>query len=161
MAHPVIQQPRYSSIDNTFNVLNGEQVIKMYECQEGCSSCGPKTTIALTNARLIARRQECGCCGCNGAHVDMAIFLRDIELMREARQESCSSCLVLLISILTCTWPCLLCCTCCNRGKQLEIKGSFGSEYLLFDTNNFAAAAIEIPAAVLPLKENIGGYGKA
>ncbi len=159
----VTTQPSdYDDFENTFNVINDEKIHKLYECQEGCSGCcGPKTTIALTNIRLIIRRQQPnGLFGTTeGGHIDTAIFLRDIELMREAKEKMCSSCGTLFLACITCTWPILLCgllCgLCCgDTPKTLEVKGAFGSEYLTFNTSNMVNAATEISSMIMLLKEN-------
>ena len=131
-----------------------EEILKLYECQEGCSKCGPKTTTALTDTRLITRRQECSCCG-TGAHMDTTIYLADIELMRESRGESCGSILRLVFALVTCTWPCLLCTHCCNQPKMLEVKGSFGSEMLAFDKKEANVAAIQLSSSIREAKTKV------
>ena len=66
--------------------MSGENVLKMYECKEGCSACcGPKAFVAITSNRVITRHQganRCICC-CEGPHIDTAIYLRDIEVLTE------------------------------------------------------------------------------
>ncbi|CAF1033202.1 unnamed protein product [Adineta steineri] len=157
---PVRSEPANTyHFENTFAPLSGERVIKVYECNEGCSSCcGPKTKIALTDRRIIARHQQPGkCCG-EGAHIDTSIFLRDIELIGEAGQGKQDSCLVLLVAILSCTWPCLLCgmcCSCCgDRPKVLHVKGGFGGEALTFKNTELKTAANDLSAMILPFKSS-------
>jgi hypothetical protein len=133
----------------------------MYECQEGCSRyCGPKTSIALTNTRIISRHQEpnkCCCCCCEAAHLDTTVFLTDIELMREAKQQTATDCGALLVVCLTGTCLCFLCALCCgsccgDRPKPLEVKGGFNSEYFIFKTPDVPSAANEITSLILPFK---------
>lgn len=143
---------------NTFGLLNGENIIKIYECREGCSKCcGPKTTIALTTNRIISRtKQSNRCFGCiKGAYVDTTIFLRDIEVISKAKT-TWISWLIIFIAIITCTWPFLLLflrCSCCgDRPKTLAVKGGFGSELLTFKQSDVPSAANDISAMVLPFK---------
>ncbi|CAF0855142.1 unnamed protein product [Adineta steineri] len=140
--------------ENTFAPLSGERVIKIYECNEGCSSCcGPKTRIALTDRRIISRHQEPNMCCAKGAHVDTSIFLRDIELIGEAGREKQNSCLIILVAILSCTWPCLCCAMCCgDQPKVLHVKGGFGDEGLIFSRTEIITAANDLSAMILPFK---------
>jgi hypothetical protein len=154
---PVRTQPGNTyQIKNTFDLLTGENIIKTYECQEGCSRCcGPKTTIALTNNRLITRiKKPNSCCGCiKGAHIDTTIFLRDIEVLSEAKHKTCGSYLVLCIACITCTWPFLLCNLCCgDRLTTLQVKGGFGVEKLTFTASEIQNGANDISAMILPFK---------
>jgi len=132
----------------------------MYECQTGCSGCcGPKTTIALTDSRVICRHKQpnsCFCCA-EGAHIDTAIFLQDIELLRESADRRVRSCPTILLALLNCTWPCLLCSICCgsccgDHPKTLQAKGGFGAEELIFNKNIFKTAANDISSMILPIK---------
>ncbi|CAF1408676.1 unnamed protein product [Adineta steineri] len=161
---PVRSEPANTyHFENTFAPLGGERVLKIYECNEGCSRCcGPKTRIALTDRRIIARHQQpsiCCCCG-EGAHIDTSIFLRDIELISEASQRKHSCCSLLIFACLTCTWPCFLlgiccglCCNCCgDRPKVLEVRGGFGAESLTFKHTDAKAAANDLSAMILPFK---------
>ncbi|CAF1474880.1 unnamed protein product, partial [Adineta ricciae] len=153
---PVTIQPNDPNLFlNTFSTLNGENVIRSYQCSEGCSPiCGPKSSVVFTDKRIIARHQEpdgCGCCS-NISHVDTVIFMRDIEVMKETDQ-STGTRLAALIMVLTCTWPILLCKVCCgDHPKVLEIKGAFGSEFIKFKREEFKHAADELSSIVLPMK---------
>jgi hypothetical protein len=153
----MIQPHNTYQFANTFTMLRGENVIRMYECQQGCSSCcGPKTTIVLTNNRVISRRKQanCGCCS-EGSHIDKAIFLRDIEVISEAQETTYASCFILFFACITCTWPLLLCsCSCCgDRPKTLEVKGGFGSELLTFKKSDIRVVANDMSMMILPFKE--------
>jgi hypothetical protein len=87
--------------ENTFVPLNGENILKLYDCQEGCSRCcEPKSFIALTDTRLIACKQ--------GPHIDTAIYLRDIEDLKKSGKKRQELCIVLLISCITDTCICFL-----------------------------------------------------
>ena len=138
----------------------------MYECEEGCSKCcGPKSFIALTSNRVIARHQEtngCCCCCCTPPHVDTAIYLHDIEVVKESRSRRVCSCWTIFILIITCTWPfalimylLYLCCGCCcgDRPKYIAVKGGFGKEILVFKKPEAIQAANEISAMVQPHKQ--------
>jgi hypothetical protein len=125
--------------ENTFAPLSGENILKMYQCEEGCSRCcGPKAFVALTNTRVIVRHQEPnGCLGCSkGAHIDTAIYLPDIEVVKEAQRRRKNLCVALLTACITCTLPCFLigllhCGSCCgDLPKCIGVKGGFGSEIL-------------------------------
>ncbi|CAF0855124.1 unnamed protein product [Adineta steineri] len=159
---PVRTEPANTyHFENTFAPLSGEHVMKTYECNEGCSSCcGPKTRIALTDRRLIARHQQPNkcCCCVEGDHFDTSIFLRDIELLGEGGRGKQDSCLALLLACATCTWPCLLCGICCNccgdRPKSLIIRGGFGTEVFVFKNSEVKTAANDLSAMILPFKNS-------
>ncbi|CAF2105158.1 unnamed protein product [Rotaria magnacalcarata] len=160
---PVVSQPSGHNFLNTFSVLPSEDVSKFYECKEGCSDCcGPQTTIALTNQRLIIRReQSTGCC--SKSHADSAIFLQDIQIMREAANTGSCGSLALLIACLTCTWPllfCQLCCaSCCgDRPKILQFAVGGGNENLTFKIQDVSMAAMDISQAILSAKGNVGRH---
>ncbi len=155
-----IQPVNTYHFENTFAPLSGENIIRMYECQQGCSSyCGPKISTALTDTRIISRYKEpnrCICC-IEGAHMDTTVFLTDIELMREAKRQTATGCAALLISCLTGTCLCFLCAVCCgeccgDRPKPLEVKGGFNSEYFIFKRPDVRSAANEITSLILPHK---------
>ncbi|CAF2042504.1 unnamed protein product [Rotaria magnacalcarata] len=106
-------------------MLNSETFLKQYRCHEGQGICGRKTTITLTNARLITRRREPGKCCCKGPHVDTAIFLRNIELLRitamAISSKSCCGdpwgcCQSCLCGLCCCDKCCGQCCgRCCGN----------------------------------------------
>ncbi len=131
----------------------------MYECEEGCSKCcGPKSFTVLTNYRVLNRYQQpSGCCCCGGgAHHDTAVFLGDIEVMKEA-QNTIGLCSALLLSCFSCTLPCFLMGLCCGSWcgdvpKSIDLKGGFGSESFSFKMSEAIAAANEISSYVQPLK---------
>ncbi|CAF1567776.1 unnamed protein product [Adineta ricciae] len=83
-----IQPTARYHLKNTFDCVDGEEIIRVYECRQGCSGfCGPKTAVRLTKNRLITRDKEAGgCFGCctKGAHVDTSIYLNDIGMIAEA-----------------------------------------------------------------------------
>jgi hypothetical protein len=142
--------------------LRGENILKQYECEEGCSKCcGPKSFIALTDTRVIAREQgpnRCICC-CEGAHMDTAIYLRDIEVMKEHANKKVGLCSALLISCLSCTLPCFLMNLCCgarcgDRPKYIGVKGGFGTEVLTFKWPDAIEAANHISAMIQPFKNS-------
>ncbi|CAF3465076.1 unnamed protein product [Rotaria socialis] len=156
---PNVVQPSGQHFANTFSVVPSEDVLKYYECREGCSNCcGPQTTVALTNQRLVIRsEQSTGCC-CK-THADSAIFLEDIQIMREAANTTSCRCLPLLIACLTCTWPlflCQLCCaSCCgDRPKILQFAVGGGNENVTFKIQDAPMAAIDISQAILAAKGN-------
>ncbi|CAF3363739.1 unnamed protein product [Rotaria socialis] len=156
---PNVAQPSGEHFANTFSVVPSEDVLKYYECKQGCSDCcGPRTTIALTNQRLVIRsEQSTGCC-CK-THADSAIFLEDIQIMREAANATSGRCLPLLVACLTCTWPlflCQLCCaSCCgDRPKILQFAVGGGNENVTFKIQDARMAAIDISQAILAAKGN-------
>ncbi len=146
---------------NSFGPVNSENIIKIYECREGCSECcGPKTTIALTSNRLMSRkRQYKYCFGCiKGPHIDKTIFLRDIQGITKTRLKI--SWLTIFITCIIGAWPFLLLYLCfypccCNRLERLIIKGGFGSEILTFKKSEVSSAAIDISTMILPFKKPI------
>ncbi|CAM4773276.1 unnamed protein product [Rotaria magnacalcarata] len=125
MPNIVSEQPRNEGFENLFRMLNGETFLKQYRCHEGQGICGRKTTITLTNARLITRRREPGKCCCKGPHVDTAIFLRNIELLRitamaisskSCRGDPCGCCQSCLCGLCCCDKCCGQCCgRCCGQ----------------------------------------------
>jgi hypothetical protein len=148
-AKPVHQQPNIN-FHNSFGLTNDEQYLKLYECQEGCSSCGPKTSTMLTNHRLITRfEQKVGCC--SKTHIDTSLFLSDIELMREGGTSlgcigSCLACIRMVMS----------CQCCCERPKPLTFGLGNSVEILNFNKNDALGAATEITTAVVAAKKNRG-----
>jgi hypothetical protein len=145
------QPDNNDDFENTFAVLKDETIYETYECQEGLSRCcGLKTTIALTNSRLIIRQQQPDGCfdSTKGAHIDTAIFLSDIELMRENKPETCGYCMTLPFASGEC---------CGDKPKTIEIKGGFGTEYLTFKMSEATNAAAAISSMILPFKENKSG----
>ena len=134
---------------------------RTYECEEGCSKCcGPKTFIALTSSRVIIRNQSANCCSCccNSAHIDTAVYLRDIEVLEEAQAQTTTSCGTIIVAIMTCTWPCLLMAMCCgsccgDQPKYINVRGGFGSVGLIFKIQDALQAVSEITSMIHPLKD--------
>ncbi|CAF4511652.1 unnamed protein product [Rotaria socialis] len=156
---PNVAQPSGQHFANTFSVVPSENVLKYYECKQGCSDCcGPRTTIALTNQRLVIRsEQSTGCC--SKTHADSAIFLEDIQIMREAANTGSCSYLALLIACVTCTWPLFLCGLCCgscggDQPKTLQFAVGGGNENVTFKIQDAPMAAIDISQAILAAKGN-------
>lgn len=92
-------------IDNIFHLQANENLKTVYECQKGClDCCGQKTTIALTNTRIISRVQKpCSlfCCCTKGSHLDKTIFFKDICVLSAQTGRQVSCCLTLFF---TCIW---------------------------------------------------------
>ncbi|CAF1399643.1 unnamed protein product [Adineta ricciae] len=154
---PVTVQPTEPNLPrNTFSILDGEHFIRLYQCNEGCSSCcGPKSNVIFTAKRIIVRHQDPAfcCCCCEGHHIDTAIFMRDIEVMKESTDTTMNSCMAVMVLILTCTWPLILCKGCCgDYAKIMEVKGAFGSELLKFKQEDFKYAADQLSSIILPMK---------
>ena len=144
--------------------MDDEALLRVDQCEEGCSKCcGPKSFIALTSDRVIARDQAANCCCCcTPAHVDTAINLHDIEVLKESRPRRVCSCWTIFILIITCTWPFALimyllnlCCGCCcgDRPKYIAFRGGFGKEVLTFKASEAVQAANDISAMIKPYKE--------
>jgi hypothetical protein len=140
--------------------LSGENILQQYECEEGCSKCcGPTFSIALTDTRLIAREQapnRCICC-CPGPHIDTAIYLRDIEVLKESGQKGHGLCLALFISCISGSCLCFLlglCCgSCCgDRTKVVSLRGGFGTEMLTFKLADAIQAVNQVSAMIQPFK---------
>ena len=153
-SQPKQTQPGTFHFNNTFLPQAGENMQTVFECQEGCCDCcGRKTTVALTNARLISRIQEpcpCCCCCCQGRHYDKTIFLKDISILREVTGGTGPGCLVLLLSCLTGQCLCLLCASCCgDTPKSLGFEGGYGSDILTFSTKDYMNAVNAITATTL------------
>ena len=152
---PVYTQPTHRAFDNIFQVGNGEHFKTSYEYQGGCSSCGPRSTIQLTDARLIIR-EELNCIGrCCRTPEDLAVFLDDIDLMRVVSQRKLTI-MELICGFITCTC-CLdyLCGCCCGRPALLEIRGAFGSEVISFASASRAEAANTISNSILSAKSKL------
>ncbi len=139
--------------------MSGENILQQYQCEEGCSQCcGPKHFIVLTDTRLIAREQgpnRCICC-CQGPHIDTAIYLRDIGVLKESGQKV-GLCSALLLSCISCTWPCFLfglfCGSCCgDLPKVISLRGGFGTEMLTFKLPDAIQAVNQVSAMIHPFK---------
>lgn len=157
-ATPVTVQPGSTfHFNNTFLPQPNEVIRTVYECQEGCSDCcGRRTTVALTNSRLISRVQDpCPCCCCcvQGPHHDKTIFLDEIGVLFEETRATSGSCVALLASCVTCTCICFLCGGCCgDKPKSLGIKGGYGDEHVVFSTTQYAQAVNDLTAMIVQAK---------
>ncbi|CAF1310981.1 unnamed protein product [Adineta ricciae] len=154
-----IQPTARYHLKNTFDCVDGEEIIRVYECRQGCSGfCGPKTAVTLTKNRLITRDKEAGGCCTKGAHVDTSIYLNDIGMIAEASDTKYTFGCAAFLAIITCMWPFLLLgyllrTCCCCRSKLLEVSGAFGSKILTFKNKlDLKDAAMNISKAMMPYK---------
>ncbi|CAF4100465.1 unnamed protein product, partial [Rotaria sp. Silwood2] len=145
-------QPSTIAIKNIFNVSGNERTFRVYEHRGGCSGCGLRTTVALTDSRLIVREKDKGCCCCGGLTVDTTAFLQDIDLLQTRRRPLSIG--HIINSVITCTIPCLLCDYFCGP-KLVEIRGAFGSHVIAFRTDEVAAAAVQITSSIRHAKSKI------
>jgi hypothetical protein len=89
--------------------------------------------------------------------MDTAIYLRDIEVMKEHANKKVGLCTALLITCLSCTWPCFLMnlfcgARCGDRPKYIGVKGGFSTEVLTFKWPDAIEAANQISAMIQPFK---------
>ena len=152
--------------------MTGENVLRLYECEQGCSKCCvPKSNVAITNTRVITRTQgtkgglcPCCCCCCEGPHVDTAIYLRDIEVLTESKPPTmcCGNYELLYYSNKIRSYNEFVCfiieCNCCTSccgdiPKYIAVKGGFGLEHLTFKKPEAIAALNELSAIIQPFKE--------
>lgn len=108
----------------------------------------------MTDIRLLTRYEEYICCeSCSEpSRTDSAIFLRDIDQMRECRGEQ-PSCFFLVWITLICIWPCYIVRRiCCPKPKCLEIFGSFGSEIMRIKREDMPVAQVDISTAIINSK---------
>ncbi|CAF1124874.1 unnamed protein product [Adineta ricciae] len=108
----------------------------------------------LTDIRLLTRYQEYVCCaGCSEpSHTDSAIFLHDIDQMRECRGEQPTFFFLLWITLI-CAWPCYAVRRVfCPKPKCLEVFGSFGSEVIRIKKEDMPVAQVDISTAVINTK---------
>ena len=142
---PITNQPN-GRVDNTFGVVSGERVLRSFECQEGCSSCGPRTITTLTDLRVITRQEQSAGC-CRKIHFDSTLFLHDLAIMREVG--ATTNCLGACLS-----GQCLaMCCTFCgDRPKPLHLIASGTVETVKFKHEEALLAATEITGAAVAVK---------
>ncbi|CAF1339614.1 unnamed protein product [Rotaria sp. Silwood1] len=118
----------------------------------GCSGCGLRTTVILTDSRLIVREKDTNCCGCGGVTIDTTAFLQDIDMLSTSKQSV--SIAKIIAGILTGKILCLLCDICCGP-KMLGIRGAFGSHAIAFESDEIAEAAAHITSAIRNAKSKI------
>lgn len=139
---------------NSFNLLPSEKVYREWDYRDNSCCCDESYHTTLTDIRLLTRYEEYVCCECcsEPSHTDSAIFLRDIDQMRECRGEQ-PTFLCLFLIIISCTWPCYLIRRIfCPKSKALEIFGSFGSELLRVRREEMPVAQVDISTAIINSK---------
>ena len=147
---PVTIQPSDARVINTFGVVDTERIQMVYECQEGCSQCcGPSTVIALTDSRIVMRKERpaAGCCS-SRPHLDTAIMLEDIQILREATVQQSCNCISLCLSCITCS------CCCGDKPKFLQTALAAGIENLTFKITDVPEAALHLSRAIIAAKSN-------
>ncbi|CAF1066238.1 unnamed protein product [Rotaria sordida] len=150
------QQPQsyFRPINNSFNLLPSEKVYREWEYRDNLGCCNNAYYTALTDIRLLTRYEEHMCCAnCSEpSHTDSAIFLRDIDQMRESRGEQPTFFFLLWITLI-CAWPCYVVRRIfCPKPKCLEIFGSFGSEMVRIKREDMPVAQVDISTAVINSK---------
>ncbi|CAF3046073.1 unnamed protein product [Rotaria sp. Silwood2] len=150
------QQPQayFRPINNSFNLLPSEKVYREWDYHDNMCCCNNANYTALTDIRLLTRYEENICSeNCSEpSHTDSAIFLRDIDQMRECRGEQPSFFFLLWIT-LVCAWPCyVIRRVFCPKPKCLEIFGSFGSEMVRIKREDMPVAQVDISTAVINSK---------
>ncbi|CAF3975304.1 unnamed protein product [Adineta steineri] len=148
------QQAYLRPINNSFALLPSEKVYREWEYKDNLCCCNNGYYTVLTDIRLLTRYQEYMCCGgCSDpAHTDSAIFLHNIDQMRECRGEQ-PTFFFLLWMTLICAWPCYVVRRIfCPKPKCLEVFGSFGSEMIRFDKDDMPIAQVDISTAIINTK---------
>jgi hypothetical protein len=147
-------QPHFRPINNSFSLLPSEKVYREWDYQDNLCCCNDSYYTALTDIRLLTRYQEYVCCAnCSEpSHTDSAIFLRDIDQMRECRGEQPTFFFLLWITLI-CAWPCYVIRRIfCPKPKCLEVFGSFGSEIVRMNKEDMSVAQVDISTAVINSK---------
>ncbi|CAF3525452.1 unnamed protein product [Rotaria socialis] len=147
-------QSYFRPINNSFNLLPSEKVYREWEYHDNICCCNNAYYTALTDIRLLTRYQENLCSeSCSEpSHTDSAIFLRDIDQMRECRGEQPTFFFLLWVT-LVCAWPCYLTRRIfCPKPKCLEIFGSFGSEIVRVKREDMLVAQVDVSTAVINSK---------
>ncbi|CAF0897952.1 unnamed protein product [Rotaria sp. Silwood1] len=150
------QQPQayFRPINNSFNLLPSEKVYREWEYHDNLCCCNNAYYTALTDIRLLTRYEENICSeNCSEpSHTDSAIFLRDIDQMRECRGEQPTFFFLLWITLI-CAWPCyVIRRVFCPKPKSLEIFGSFGSEIVRVKREDMPVAQVDLSTAVINSK---------
>lgn len=153
-----MQQPQgqqgFRPVNNSFNLLPSEKVYREWDYHDSLCFCNNAYFTTLTDIRLLTRYQEYVCCAsCSEpSHTDSAIFLRDIDQMRECRGEQPTFFFLLWITLI-CAWPCYVVRRIfCPRPKCLEAFGSFGSEIIRIKKEDMPVAQVDISTAVINSK---------
>lgn len=156
----VIHQPQvyYRSMKNTFNLLIGEKVFRYWRYTDHSCCCKNSYDTVLTNVRLLTRYKYTCCNGCSeSSHTDSTVFLRDIDQIRESRDEDIDCFCFTWIGLL-CLWPCyLIRRICCPKPKCLEISGTFGSELIRLNQQDMSTAQVDLSTVIIHNK-NIAKY---
>ena len=149
-------QVYYRSIKNTFNLLASEKIYREWSYTDNfCCCCADSYHTILTDIRLLNRHEEYFCCvDCSGpSHTDSAIFLSDIDQMRECRGEQPTFSFLLCIT-LTCAWPCyVLRRIFCPKPKCLEVFGVFGSDLVRLKQEDMCMAQVDLSTAITNSKQ--------
>ncbi|CAF1277848.1 unnamed protein product [Adineta ricciae] len=141
-------------ISNSFGLLPSEKVYREWDYKDNVCCCSNGYYTVLTDIRLLTRYQEYVCCaGCSEpSHTDSAIFLHDIDQMRECRGEQPTFFFLLWITLI-CAWPCYAVRRVfCPKPKCLEVFGSFGSEVIRIKKEDMPVAQVDISTAVINTK---------
>ena len=122
----ITKQPIIHDIYNTFSIMGNEEVL--YEGSKEQRRCGCTNIYytTLTDARILTRteRQVCWCCPPQGNYLDVSIFLRDIALIRQLKENG----------------------NCCRRSAEtLELRGVFGLKILRLPESDIDNLQYEIP----------------
>jgi hypothetical protein len=135
-----------------FTLPNNENIVKTYECEKGPSCCGEKIITALTNNRALVRHQYANCC-CKPTNVDTAIFLRDVEVVKDSQPPRPPGLIICLPIHLLCILLQGCCGACCDRPRSINVRGGFGTETLTFKNSEVADAANDISSLIQSLKD--------
>ncbi|CAF2790068.1 unnamed protein product [Rotaria sp. Silwood2] len=144
----------YRQINNTFNLVANEKVYREWDYTDNLCCCNSSYNTVLTDIRLLTRYKEyVGCADdSESSHTDSAIFLRDIDQIRECRGEQPTFFFLLWMTLL-CAWPCYLCRRIfCPKPKCLEVYGRFGSELVRLKREDMSAAQVDISTAIINSK---------
>ncbi|CAM4744539.1 unnamed protein product [Rotaria magnacalcarata] len=144
----------YRPFNNTFNLVASEKVLREWDYDDNLGCCNSSYHTVLTDIRLLTRYQEYMCCddASDSSHTDSAIFLRDIDQIRECRGEQ-PTFFFLLWMTLICAWPCyILRRIFCPKPKCLEVFGRFGSEIVRLRRDDMSAAQVDLSTAIINSK---------
>jgi len=154
----ITTQPPYiysRPINNSFSLLSSEKIYREWNYSDSLCCCDDSYHTVLTDIRLLTRYQEYVCCGgCSEpSHTDSAIFLCDIDQMRECRGEQ-PTFFFLLWMTLICAWPCYVIRRIfCPKPKCLEVFGAFGSELVRLRKEDMLMAQVDLSTAITNSKQ--------
>lgn len=151
------QQPKvyHRPIKNSFDLLASEKIYREWHYSDAVCCCDDSYHTTLTDIRLLTRSEDnvCGMACSEPSQTDSAIFLCDIDQMRECRGEQPTFSFLLCMT-LTCAWPCYVVRRIfCPKPKCLEVFGVFGTELVRVKREDMPNAQADLSIAIANSKQ--------